>query len=134
MARTGLANLQGLQVYLSSLYYLCSYTIPACICYGTSTLAAASFLLAWSQLKDILPEIPQDWTRSFEEIDWKNTEQVQEVDKVMQNALDLWKSAKGSKIKEAGAQLENVSLHMASRYDRRLRHEAKADPVPSSII
>lgn len=99
------------QPYPELIPYSCiyRYTTPLCICYEPETLAAASFLLAYSLLNDILPSLPQNWTDHFD-IDWQDEEDVHEVDVVMQRVLDLWTHARNDKIKQAGNDLKQVRL------------------------
>lgn len=84
------------------------YTTPLCICYEPETLAAASFLLAYTLLSDILPPLQDKWEDEFD-IDWQDAEDVHEVDIVMQKITDLWTQARNEKIKQAGAELKQVS-------------------------
>lgn len=96
------------------------YTTPLCICYEAETLAASSFLLAYTLLSDVLPqsELPQNWTDQFD-IDWSDEEDVQEVDTVVQRMLDIWTSgARNEKIQLAGNDLKQVSQKGSRRFFR----------------
>ncbi|KAK9896565.1 cyclin-like protein [Cystobasidium minutum MCA 4210] len=97
------------------------YTTPLCICYEAETLAASSFLLAYTLLSDVLPqsELPQNWTDQFD-IDWSDEEDVQEVDTVVQRMLDIWTSgARNEKIQLAGNDLKQITPKATSYLKRK---------------
>jgi len=81
------------------------YTTPFCICYEPVTLAAAAFLLAWTNL-EASPALPATWSESFADIDWTDREQVEEIDIVAQKILEVWQGARDPELRKNAAQLK----------------------------